>query len=211
MKWQATPIFVINRNNLDRGFRKLHTWLIRVGMENVTVLDNGSTLAPLLIYYAEAQVNVHCMGVNCGPYVLWRSLPESRFIVTDADTVPDDACPDDLVRKLYEVMDRTRAVKVGPGLRIDNLPDHYVHKAEVLKWEQQFQTPLVPEGDAVVADIDTTFALYEAGARYDTEGLRLRLTAPYVAQHIPWYEDSSQPNAERDFYKATANKEWIHW
>ena len=213
MSWRETPVFIVNRNNLDRGFRRLHTWLIRAGMENVTVIDNGSTWGPLLQYYEEARVLVLRFDENRGPYALWEtgSLSEGRFVVTDADVVPDAACPFDLVRKCFEVMDRTGAVKVGPSLRIDDLPDCYALRERVLEWEAQFQQPIVPEGDAVVADIDTTFALYEAGARYDTAGLRLRLTSPYVAQHLPWYEDSSVAHQERNFYHAHVRKEWIHW
>ena len=213
MSWQATPVIIVNRNNLDRGFRKLHTWLIKADCTEITVVDNASTLGPLLTYYDEARVQVVHTGGNLGPYALWELglAPQGRFIVTDPDTVPDTSCPLDLVRKCHEVMDRTGAIKVGPGLRIDNLPDHYRHKQEVLAWEAQFQHPLVPEGDAVIADIDTTFALYAAGARYDTPGRRLRLTAPYVAQHVPWYEDSSAACAERDFYHVHARKEWTHW
>ncbi len=213
MSLRDTAVYITNFNNLSRGFTELVCWLVQAGMHNITILDNGSTLPDLLAYYRQTTLPVLLMGRNAGPYALWEAGVDlkNRFILTDADVVPDLDCPIDLVEKLHLVMDQHSAIKVGPGLRIDDLPDGYEHKARVVEWEAQFWRERTADGAAYVADIDTTFALHAAGSEHYTEGPRLRLAAPYLARHIPWYEDSRRAHAERDFYHATARRDWIHW
>ena len=210
MDWHDTPIFVISYNRLDLGLRRLIGWLKSAGMSRITVIDNASTWPPLLQYYETlTDVQMLMLPENHGHDVFWKlgyhQHQNERFIVTDPDVVPDANCPLDLVYRMHQMADRYFPAKVGPGLRIDNLPEHYHLKqlmldSETKYWDNEHRTN---EGHSFFAQIDTTFALYEPGA--DKWGNRhIRLDFPYVVEHVPWYLDSSQPHAERDYYKATA-------
>jgi len=209
MNWQDTQIYIVNFNNLNRGFSRLIDWLKRAGMSGIVVIDNHSTFAPLLRYYETlADVTIMLRPENLGHDVFWslgyHLHQTKRFIVTDPDVVPDANCPIDLVRRMHQVADRIPGSKVGPGIRIDNLPDHYHLKDLMLRSECGYwdESKRMPHGDAFFARIDTTFALYEPGAgKWD--GVHVRLDFPYVVEHIPWYDDSALPDEERDFYKAT--------
>jgi hypothetical protein len=166
--------------------------------------------------------------INQHPRDLWCAggriedmvRPGERFIVTDCDVVPDETCPADWVQVLSAYLDHfPHVVKAGLGLRTDDLPDHFAHRAQVQAWERQFQLPdagtAAPvvynpshAGGAAWADIDTTLAMYR---RYETFrlGPAIRTIAPYVARHLPWYEDSANPTDEQAFYAARA--EHGHW
>ena len=41
MRWQEIPVYINNRDNLERGFKDLLEWLvIELGMEQITIIDN---------------------------------------------------------------------------------------------------------------------------------------------------------------------------
>src|SRR5208282_129655 len=223
-EWRAIPVYIINRNNLDRGFRDLVCWLNKVGMSHIEVLDNDSTYPPLLEYYKECPAIITKIGQNLGPYVFWDTNRQlyslSPYVVTDSDVVPDKDCPDDLVGKMLEVFQRYRAsgcVKVGPGLRIDNLPDHYKAKDAVIRWETQNFNNKNSEGDAYSTSIDTTFALYwsKSNACHPVHlppHNHYRLAAPYVIEHRPWYADTENLIEEDKYYEAhRGSTSWGHW
>lgn len=224
MNWRDIPVYVTNRNNLDRGFRRLILWLREAGMHHVHVIDNDSTWPPLLDFYATSKLHVIQAGCNFGPYAVWdlglHAAQDVPFIVTDSDVVP--SCPFDLVRYLLDVQREYDCVaKVGPSLRLDNLPDHYDRKAEVIKWESQFWQDPVRGRDASEpalyrAGIDTTFALYppRSGAgssSWAAKAQHLRLGPPYVAEHAPWYDDTTHPSPELQHYRAHTNPKWSNW
>jgi len=146
---------------------------------------------------------------NLGKKALWHANIieqlgiEGPFVYTDSDVVPDDKCPTDLVSRLSSVLyNYPQVVKTGPALRIDNLPDTYRFKREVLAWENQFWRRPVARG-LFLAAIDTTFALYRPHSPFVLEPA-LRTGWPHVARHEPWYADSDDPSPEQRFYAATA-------
>jgi len=60
--------------------------------------------------------------------------PISSSIVTDSDVVPTSTCPDDVVDKLLRTLREFRwAAKVGPGIRIDDLPET-PWRADILRY-----------------------------------------------------------------------------
>lgn len=212
MSYTDTPVFINNFNNCSRGFSRLVDWLVVAGMTDITVIDNCSKWPPLLNYYDDATAQPRPpfqllrMPTNLGHDAFWKIgiKTPGRFILTDPDVVPDAACPLNLIERMHEVSDRYAPAKVGPGIRIDNLPDRYHLKDLMLRSEGDYWHPRrqTPDGSGYFAPIDTTFALYEKGAgKWDGE--HVRLAEPYVVEHIPWYLDSSVPHTEREFYKAT--------
>ena len=205
----VTPVYVTNFNNLDRGFRNLVDWLLQGGMPPI-VLDNASTWEPLLRYYESSGLTVIFCGSNLGPYAFWeRGLhreQSERFIVTDPDVVPSADCPLDLIERMSIMLDKNWK-KVGPSLRIDNLPGCYPRTEKVLAWENQFWAH--PVADGFEADIDTTFAMYEPGSPREAASC-LRLAPPYSFEHLPWYE-GPEPNPEREFYNERKQRAWTNW
>jgi hypothetical protein len=160
---------------------------------------------------------------NRHPRDVWRPdgpiaqlvRPGERFIVTDCDVVPDPDCPADWVTFLGELLDaEPRAVKAGLGLRTDDLPEHFAHRAEVQAWEAKYQPPAAhwvcdPDGPpAAWADIDTTLAMYRRFELFRL-GPAIRTTGPYLARHLPWHEDTSRRSDELAHFYGRA--EHGHW
>ena len=214
MDYRDTPCFVNNFNRLDIGFRDLLTWLKRAGMTDITVIDNGSTYCPLLDFYELSEMfNVKLIRApNLGHEAIWKlglhNTPNGeRFVYTDADCVPDPDCPLDLVRKMHEVADRYAPAKVGPAIRIDDIPSHFAQRDHMRFCESDYWARRYPEGDCWNAALDTTFALYDSGwgrwPQAETGGVQhVRLDFPYVVRHIPWYLPSDNLPAEEKFYRA---------
>jgi hypothetical protein len=203
------PIVINNRNRLTTT-RELVEWLYKAGHRNITILDNNSTYEPLLVWYKEqAYAHVEYLGYNAGPLALWLSeigpkTIEGPYVYTDSDIVPAVTTPNDLVYQLARRLDHHRGYqKSGPALKIDDLPSNSI-AAAVVAHERQFWQRRVAR-DLYAAPIDTTFALYRAGAFGGWWLPSLRLAGPYQVRHMPWYvDDSNLPDEER-FYRATAN------
>src|SRR5882724_2416679 len=212
-------VFINNRDNLERGFRRLVEWL-QASDCDITVIDNASTWEPLIKYY-DLNPKLKVDGIfnrdNLGPYAFWElglhKQQIERFIVTDPDLRPCDLCPSagDTIDWMDTMMNRWQAGKVGVSLSLANIPEYYSHAREVREWEQQFWDYPTADGLSYRADIDTTFAMYEPGSEVRNEKPCLRLASPYSFEHVPWYEDSSRPNTERDYYLAHIRKDWTDW
>ena len=87
------------------------------------------------------------------------------------------------------------------GSLLDNIPDSYIHKEEVINLEKQYY--LKPaEGGLYRAPIDTTFALYRprVGLSRSRSVEAYRTAYPYQAEHLPWYNDSSNLSEEEQYY-----------
>lgn len=212
--------FVICRDRVTYA-RQCVDALRRVGLD-VIVVDHGSTWHPMVDWlYALGYGRIQVWhDQNTHPRDLWRAdgpiaeyvEPGERFIVTDCDVIPDPDCPADWVDRLADILDRYPAIrKAGLGLRTDDIPAHHAHRDMVRTWEAQYQAvedggrlgPMATDGGAVIADIDTTLAMYR---RYETFtlGPAVRLRPPYVARHLPWYEDTLNLDEEHEYYRANA-------
>ena len=218
--WRDTPVWINNFNNLDRGFRDLIDWLRRAGMRKIGDHRQPKPWPPLLRYYETLHdVQIVHAHANLGHGAFWRldlHLPPttpvgSRYILSDPDVVPDPNCPFDLVRKMHEVADRfPGGAKVGPAIRIDNLPETFALRDHMRFCESDYWVRKYPEGDSWNAAIDTVFAIYESGwTRWplaEQGGVpHARLDFPYVVEHRPWYTDSANPSEEELYYRAHAD------
>jgi predicted SAM-dependent methyltransferase len=208
-----TPIFIVSYNRVT-PLRAQVQWLLAAGYTNIFVLDNNSTYPPLLDYYESLErasrgvVRVIRLDTNHGKLVLWEARilerlgVDSPYVYTDSDVIPDEHCPPDVVAYLAAQLDRhPEVLKVGLGLRIDDLPQSYRHREAVLRWERRYWRRPVARG-LFSAPIDTTFALYRAGSPFAVEPA-LRTGFPYRARHEPWYADLDPPNDEQRFYTAS--------
>ncbi len=158
-------------------------------------------------------------AANLGPWRFWEtfqySYQRTPYIVTDSDLVPADCCPVDLIGKMLNVLQQyPECGKVGPGLRLDNLPDlsrEFITHGDGKGWEGEgiYWQRRHPSG-AFSAPIDTTFAMYAPGSPWVPAGWQnLRLDTPYVVEHTPWY--ISKPFSDEDqYYRDHASTTWSH-
>lgn len=210
------PVFINTRDRVA-ALSALVEWLERAGTERIVLVDNASTYPPLLAYLDRSPHAVVRLKENLGQNAPWRGRvieqfvgPDERYVETDPDVVPDENCPPDAVAHFSALLDRYPDVdKVGFGLRIDDLPDHYQHAEAVRRWERAFWRDEAEPG-VFRAPIDTTFALYRP-RRPPAMEPALRTGPPYVARHLPWYANSSRPDRELRYYLAHAQPGINNW
>jgi len=209
------PVIINNFNRLEWLVKQIN-WLEKAGMKNIYIIDNDSTYPPLLSYYAKTKHIVLKLSENFGHESLWKTHLQLWFcfdyyVYTDPDIIPVDDCPFNTIEYFFELLQKYPTIKkVGFGLKIDDLPDYYVHKQKVIQWEEQFWKKQISEG-LFEADIDTTFALYKPNTNNQCWGETLRTSFPYIARHMPWYNNSTIDSEEEDFYKkhASSISSWI--
>lgn len=85
--------------------------------------------------------------------------------------------------------------KIGLALQIDNLPDHYRLKNQVLGNEGPWWKEKILE-NVYKADTDTTFCLIKKCDQFDS----LRIAGDFTAKHMPWYLDLDNLNNEEQYY-----------
>ena len=213
------PVFVNNRDRLT-STRALAEWLLRAGTKKVIILDNASTYEPLLDWYRKLPegVEVIIQG-NLGPWGFWgcnrQETQGTPYIVTDSDCVPSSLCPPDLIsRLLYLLRDNPGCGKVGPGLRLDNIPDlsrDFITNGDGKGWDGEGVFWKRRHSlSAFYAPIDTTFALYSARSPWvPPDWNNMRMDAPYLVEHMPWY--TSKPFSEEEqYYRDHADRNWSH-
>lgn len=212
----SIPIIIINFNRLI-DLERLISFLQMKGHKRIIIVDNNSTYKPLLEYYEQIQdtVIVERMGQNYGHLVFWKrqdifeKYSKGYYVVTDSDIYPNEDLPDDYMGRLMKLLDTNKNIsKVGFALDISDIPDSYVLKEKVLRWESQHWKNKIDES-LYLADIDTTFALYPPmvnplkNKHLFFKGIRV--SGPFLSKHMGWYVDSSAPSEEQIYYKKHAN------
>jgi hypothetical protein len=209
------PVIINVRDRLE-PLQDLVSWLEEVGQQNIWLNDNASTYEPMVEYLNTSPHHVVRHATNLGHRSPWLSGLVTRlglkqhFIVTDPDVVPCAECPTDVLDQFRDTLDAHPDIdKVGFSLRLDDLPEHYEHRDDVILWESQFWKIPGPSG-YFVAEIDTTFAMYRPGEHHQNNKA-LRSAPPYTARHMPWYQDSANPTEEQRYYVEHADSLIINW
>ena len=137
----------------------------------------------------------------------------SYFAYTDSDLELSEDCPDDFMEKFISLLKKyPKALKAGFALRIDDLPECFVNRNDVIDWESQFWRHEVEPG-VYDAPIDTTFAVYKPyfrGELIDMNSKYFRTGEPYTARHLPWYVDSANKSEEETYYVSHLQT-MTHW
>lgn len=217
------PIIINNRNRLSTLSAQIE-WFKDLNVQ-IYILDNNSTYEPLLKYYKEIKdyIKIIYLNKNIGHKALyeWKGhldFKERYFIYTDSDIIPLKTCPKDLVEYLMNAKIKySTKNKVGISLEINDLPDHFSLKQEVIKWESQYWKNKID--NFWIANIDTTLAMYDNKSKISTNHSIencLRSDYPYVGKHEPWYLDTNLLNEEEKYYIAHANAKFQnkfvgHW
>jgi len=205
--YKKIPVIINNFNRVD-SLKQLIAALEKRGYTNISIIDNLSTYPPLIEYYKSCPYTVFRLDKNIGINALWisgihRKFWGEFFVYTDSDVVPLEECPDDFMLIFLNVLKKhPLARKVGFSLKIDDLPDHYLMKDQVINWEKKF---FEKRRDELLywAPIDTTFALYRPRGKRRPANIyaeAYRTAYPYMARHIPWYIDSLNPDEENRYY-----------
>ncbi len=200
-----TIAFIIIRDRLEL-MKDLIKWMERQGLNKIVFVDNDSRLPTLLDFLQHTKYQVLSMQRNTLQTGIWTAgivrvlCPDDFYIVTDPDLVPtrDEK---DVISHLYKMQEKfPHHLKVGLGLRIDDIPDYFVLKKDVIKWESQFWKHELEPG-AYEAGVDTTFALYKPYTHSYLIHPSIRTGEPYTARHLPWYSKPDKLSDEEIFYR----------
>lgn len=217
--YRDIPIFINCRDRL-LPLQKLVDWLLEAGYTHLILLDNQSTYPPLLAYYKELEAagaaKIIRLDKNLGHKALWESNIlhtlniETVFAYTDPDILPVEQCPADVLRVFYRILQKNPFIKkVGFGLKIDDIPEHFRLKSQIRQQEKQYWLHRLPAASAVaqyIAPVDTTFALYRHGNYYEICDEAVRTGFPYMARHFDWYLDSANLSEEQAYYYRHADR-----
>jgi len=214
VKTEQFPIIINVRDRLAPLLLLLE-WLTAAGQQEIWLCDNASTYPPMVDFLQTTRHRVLLTGFNLGKRGPWLSglVPEvghdRYFVVTDPDVVPTENCPLDALHYFKRTLEEHPEInKVGFSLKIDDLPDHFKHRQEVIAWESQFWN--IPAfGDFYRAPIDTTFAMYPPGLGHGPH--HLRSAPPYEARHLPWYQNSAALSEEDIYYAKHSDSQITNW
>ena len=209
------PIIINNRNRLTFLKNMIDT-LNSKGYHNIFIIDNNSNYKPLMEYYNTLPYKIFRLKENVGFLSLWQTdiykeFENNYFVYSDSDVVPIKECPDDFLQFFLDRMKEDKKImKIGLGLKIDDLPDYFANKKEVISWESTYNSKSV-DNHFYLANVDTTFALYRPYMSGGASRLKMyRSKAPIEAYHMPWYNDSDNLSEEEIFYITNA-KTSTHW
>lgn len=215
--YKDIPIIINNYNRLEM-LSTLIDGLESRGYRNLYILDNQSTYPPLLEYYTRLSYPVYMLNNNVGHLALWKTgffkqFKDTYYAYTDSDLEIHPDCPDDFIEKFISLLEKyPKALKVGFSICIDDLPDHYKLKNEVIEWEKVFWKEEI-EPNIFRALIDTTFAVYKPyfiGEPIDPDCFCIRTGFPYSVRHLPWYINSDNLSKEELYYLEHI-KTLTHW
>lgn len=210
-----TPVFVILRDRYE-SLAQLLKWLESQKLKKIIFIDNDSRLPQLVDFLSKTDYQVLELGRNMTHKAPWTAgiikvlCPEDFYVITDPDIIPT-VTQKDALKHFYEVHKQfPQYMKVGFGLKIDDLPDEYPLKNEVIKWESQFWKNKLIEG-VYEAGVDTTFAVYKPRTYQYMLNPSIRLGEPFVARHLPWYHRTDNLSDEEIFYRLRADKDVSSW
>lgn len=171
--------------------------------EQIVILDNASTYPPLLEWYKSVQGIIEVrMLKNEGHLAFWGIKMDEEvgdyFVYTDSDLELPEDFPTDWKEKMLDLLQKYDYNKVALAIRIDDLPDHYRYKRQVIRNEGRWWTETVEEG-VYKADTDTTFALMRNIHDNCFASLRVAKNG-FSCRHVPFYIDLNNLDPEEKYY-----------
>ena len=228
------PIFIISFERLDALERSIRSYYenIKTPFE-IVIIDFGTTFVPTLkylknleykgikVYWKEKLSNKRRFNMRIDPVIqdYFKNHPASDYVVTDPDIALDNVDGDVLEVYAHLLGILPEHFVVGPMLRIDDLPDHYPLKEEVVfrGWETVYHSKQVEEIQYkgkmikyVFVRIDTTFAINKAGTHWRRHRMAARVLPPYGAKHLEWYLDPENLTPDQEYYMEHASRGITH-
>jgi len=216
-KKKRIKCFVNNRDRLT-WTKALIREIERIGGEPI-IVDNASTYAPLLAWYATNPCQVIRLESNGGSRAPWNSGVISRevkhgdfYVVTDPD-LDLSGVPADALSVLRDGF-RHGTFKVGLSLEIEDLPrwalecmqvnNKTLSQIETTYWRDKVDEKFWR------APTDTTFAMYRNFGPMPSDHSfvdAIRADRPYTARHLPWYRSVKDFDDEDRYYTEHRNRQ----
>lgn len=187
--------------------------------------DVASTFKPCLDYLEEMKAkgylvyrtetnHHHTVMESVNTYL--DEHPECKYyVITDPDVELDNVNGDILEFYAF-LLDKFNVKAVGPKLRIDDIPDYYPRKNNVLDnnkdlWSQQ-ESEIEYKGNIfkyIIWNIDTTFQLRSVNNRvadFPIMKNAILCSSPYSARHLDWYINPNNLSEDQIFYAKNTTK-----
>ena len=238
------PIFVIVKDRIKVLEQSMESWLRLIDSPiEIILLDQESTYPGMLHFLEEKKKE----GMRV--FHLKNTVPtdESKFpalgepvrqvcnemnalyyVLTDPDIMFKNVDGDILEFYTYFLETNPWYDAIGPMLVIDDIPDYYPFKAEVIRrhapfWAASGKYSVIGKPKSIKyqkkviqykdTPNDTTFALRPAGSipYYTSNAIRTRM--PYVAKHLDWYIDPNDLSEDQQYYidNSHTHKGISHW
>jgi hypothetical protein len=216
----AIPIVIVNRDRLT-DLRELVDWCLNKNKfpSDIIIIDNGSSYRPLAEYYIQLKKNFKNVKIISNPFNGGSRIIEQMsfvgglpyYIYTESDVIPDENCPSDLINKLIELSNKHPSVhKVGLSLRTDDLPQSFPFRDTVIFEESKNRQFKTTEGDAYLANIHSSFALYRKNfSSFKVITKNIRTLEPLCARHKFWYYDKNNLPDDVSYYINKCSNESI--
>jgi hypothetical protein len=171
--------------------------------QEIIILDNESSYQPLIDWYKEIENKVDIRYLtNEGHLAIWATAIYKElgeyFIYTDSDLELNQNMPDDYQLVMYNLLQKYEMNKVALAIKIDDLPNHYRYKNQVVRNEGRWWLDEV-EPNVFTADTDTTFALMRNIGDNTYRSLRIA-REDFICRHMPFYIDLDNLDEEEQYY-----------
>lgn len=192
---------VINNRNRLSTTKKMVEDLLSRNTQGIIIIDNASTYPPLLEWYntLPSEVDIR-MFKNEGHLALFSTgliheIKEDWCIYTDSDIQLNPNMPVNYQEQMLDVANTLNCHKIGVALSINDIPDHYWLKAQVLRnedrWWHEETLPTIYK-----AHTDTTFCFIKKVDQFDS----YRMAGDFTAKHMPWYIDMDNLDDEERYF-----------
>ena len=184
--------------------------------KDIVIIDNNSNYQPLIDYYNnEFKYSLLKQNKNYGHSVYMnnfvKNITGDVFILTDPDLQFNQKLPSNFIHDLINISNYFSSQKVGFALLIDS--DDIREDVKIKEWESQFwqhrlSYPPNPNLKLYLADIDTTFCLYNR----KHNGNCIRIAGDYTCIHIPWhmnFQNDLEENEYESYLDGNISTNWF--
>ena len=238
------PIFVIVKDRITVLKQSMESWLtfIKHPIE-IILLDQESTYPGMIDFLKEKEKE----GIRVFYLKDTDPIPGNKFpkleepvkrvcdemkvpyyVLTDPDIMFENIDGDILEFYTHFLKTNPGHQAIGPMLVIDDIPDYYPFKSEVIKrhtpfWQATGEYKIIGKPQIIsfngknisyqYSPIDTTFALRASGTKPDYTSDAARTRQPYTAKHLDWYIDPKNLSEDQQYYIDTSltHKGTSHW
>jgi hypothetical protein len=224
------PIFIIVHNQFEILKKTIASYEKYIKTPFQIVYHNvATTYEPTLQFLKEQELlgrvvynttinDHHTVTQTIDDY--YQKHPECEYYVMTDPDIELDNVNGDILELYIHTLKETKAVSVGPMLRIDDIPDYYPRKDMAIDYHTQqfwsqckFVIPFKKEKYRFIAcSTDTTFQLCSFKNRPTCfpHHESIRVFSPYSARHLDWYIDPNNLTPCQKYYQQTAS-DISHW
>ena len=229
------PVFVIVKDRITVLKQSMESWLTLIKSPiEIILLDQESTYPGMIEFLKEKEKEgirvLYLQDTDPIPGNKFPKLEEPvkqvcdemkapYYVLTDPDIMFENIDGDILEFYTYFLETYTGHQAIGPMLVIDDIPNYYPFKSEVIKrhtpfWEATGEYRVIGKPESInfkgknvsyqYSPIDTTFALRASGTKPDFTNLSVRTRHPYTAKHLDWYIDPKNLATDQQYYIDTS-------